>query len=130
MGLSRDRHRPVQADRICKSIGAENTFATDMLGFEAMSDALQPVIDKLCRCCEGLQLYGRTVTLKVKFADFDLMTRSQSAAGSVRERAELERISLTLLSSSFTIRKGVQLLGVSLSSLGLVDTRTTRVNCR
>ena len=54
-----------------KSVGAENTFFADLTEFEAMVAELQPLIDKVWRHCEDKGTRGRTVTLKVKFADFE-----------------------------------------------------------
>src|SRR5437667_9191249 len=62
--------RPVHADRIRKSVGAENTFPADLFTYEAARDALQEIIDKVWRYCEGSGIRARTVTLKVKFANF------------------------------------------------------------
>jgi DNA polymerase-4 len=50
--------RPVRADRIRKSVGAENTFSADLFTFDAARDALQPIVDKVWRCCERLELVG------------------------------------------------------------------------
>ena len=60
--------RPVRADRIRKSIGAENTFAVDLLTYEAARDQLREILDKVWSYCERSGTHGRTVTLKVKFA--------------------------------------------------------------
>src|SRR5882757_9060206 len=68
--------RPVRADRIRKSVGAENTFADDLFTFEAARDQLKPIIDKVWRHCETVGTRGHTVTLKVKYADFQQITRS------------------------------------------------------
>ncbi|WP_257169716.1 DNA polymerase IV [Bradyrhizobium sp. SRS-191] len=110
-------HRPVRANRIRKSIGAENTFAADLTEFEPMAAELQPLIDKVWRHCEATGNRGRTITLKVKFADFDIITRSRSVAAAVASRDELERLSLALLQAEMPLPKPVRLLGVSLSSL-------------
>jgi DNA polymerase-4 len=109
--------RPVRADRIRKSVGAENTFFEDLVAFEAMRTALQPILDKLWRHCEEAGVSGRTVVLKVKYADFRQITRSRSLAAPVAGRAELERLSLDLLAPLMPVPKGVRLLGVTLSSL-------------
>jgi DNA polymerase-4 len=71
-------NREVRANQIQKSIGAENTFSIDLTEFEAMLSELQPLIDKVWRHCEEKGTRGRTVTLKVKFADFELITRSRT----------------------------------------------------
>src|ERR1700687_3654485 len=70
--------RPVRANRIRKSIGAENTFSVDLTTFDAMAAELRPLIDKVWRHCEGTGNRGRTVTLNVKFFDFEIITRSRS----------------------------------------------------
>jgi DNA polymerase IV len=113
--------RPVCADRIRKSVGAENTFFVDLLSFEAMRDELQPIIDKLWRHCEASTIRGRTVVLKVKFSDFQTITRSRTLAAAVESREELERVSLDLLGALMPVRKGVRLLGVTLAGLDLED---------
>ncbi len=107
----------MRADRIRKSVGAENTFAQDLTAFDAMREALQPIIDKVWRCCEKSGLRGRTVVLKVKYADFHQITRSRTLAGTVASRAALEQISLDLLATLMPVPMGVRLLGVTLSTL-------------
>jgi DNA polymerase IV len=109
--------RPVRPDRIRKSVGAENTFSEDLLELHAMRAALQPILDKVWRHCEGAGLCGRTVVLKVKFADFRQVTRSRSLEAPVASRSALERTSLELLSSLMPAPKPVRLLGVTLASL-------------
>jgi DNA polymerase-4 len=109
--------RSVRADRIRKSVGAENTFAADLFTFDAARDVLLPIVDKVWRCCESAGTHGRTVTLKVKYADFQQITRSRTGAAHIATRAELERQSFELIAHLFPVAKGVRLLGVSLSSL-------------
>jgi DNA polymerase-4 len=109
--------RPVRADRIRKSIGAENTFATDLLTLEEASAALRPIVEKVWRQCETTGLRGRTVTLKVKYADFNQITRSRTEADTIAGRAALERIGLALLAPVFPPPRGIRLLGVTLASL-------------
>jgi nucleotidyltransferase/DNA polymerase involved in DNA repair len=72
--------REVRANRIRKSVGAENTFFSDLTEFDAMVAELQPLIDKVWRHCDDKGSRGRTVTLKVKFNDFEIITRSRSVA--------------------------------------------------
>jgi len=117
--------RPVCPDRIRKSIGAENTFMKDLIGFEDMKAELQPLLDKVWRYCEQSGLRGRTVTLKVKYEDFRQITRNRSLAVGVENRMVLEQVSVELLSSLFPLAKGVRLLGVTLSSLNTVEETET-----
>jgi DNA polymerase-4 len=109
--------RPVRAHRIRKSVGAENTFFTDVNNYEDAREKLRPIIDKLARYCGQANAAGRTVTLKVKFADFQIITRSRTVPAPVSTVAELEQISFALLGGVFPIAKNIRLLGVSLSSL-------------
>jgi DNA polymerase-4 len=114
--------REVRPNRIRKSVGAENTFSIDLTEFEAMLSELQPLIDKVWRHCEDRDARGRTVTLKVKFADFELITRSRTIPGSVGSRIELESVSADLLKALFPMSKAVRLLGVSISGFAAEDT--------
>jgi DNA polymerase IV len=109
--------RLVRADRVRKSVGAENTFLVDLITFETARDALLPLIAKVWRHCESAGKRGRTVTLKVKYADFQQITRSQSPRGGVAGRVALEGIALELLSAQFPVSKGIRLLGISISVL-------------
>jgi len=114
--------RPVRANRVRKSVGAENTFSADLFSFEAAREALSPIIDKVWRYCETTGTRGRTVTLKIKYADFQQITRSQSLRGVIEGRKVLEEISLELLRAQFPVKKkGIRLLGISLSALAAAD---------
>jgi DNA polymerase-4 len=109
--------RPVRADRIRKSVGAENTFSSDLTALADAREALQPILEKVWKHCETSQTRGRTVTLKVKFADFQQITRSRTSEVAVVTRDALEQLSYALLDPVFPVSKGVRLLGVTLSSL-------------
>jgi DNA polymerase IV len=109
--------RPVCPNRTRQSVGAENTFLEDLRSFEAMCSALLPLAAKVWRHCEGANVRGRTVTLKVKYSDFQTVTRSQTFAAPIAREAELHSIGASLLAQLIPITKGVRLLGVSLSNL-------------
>jgi DNA polymerase IV len=110
--------RPVRADRIRKSVGAENTFPADLFAYEAARDALRESIHKVWGYCERSGIRGRTVTLKVKFANFRIITRSRTGQMPVRTRSELEQLGDALLEPLFPVVRGIRLLGISMSSLG------------
>ena len=109
--------RPVQADRVRKSVGAETTFARDLLHWDEATQALAPVFAKVWDACRRGGHAGRTVTVKVKYADFQQVTRSRSGAEPVGTQAVLEQVSLALLRPLFPPRLGVRLLGVTVSGL-------------
>jgi DNA polymerase-4 len=109
-------NREVRANRIRKSVGAENTFSSDITDFDAMAAELKLLIDKVWRHCEDKGSRGRTVTLKIKFNDFEIITRSRSVPVAVASRGDLERLSIALLQNEMPVTKPVRLLGVSLFS--------------
>src|SRR5215469_16773281 len=109
--------RPVRADRIRKSVGAENTFPVDLFTYEAARGALREIVDKVWAYCEASAIRGRTVTLKVKSANFRVITRSRTGQTQITTRSELEQLGDALLESVFPVTRGIRLLGVSLSSL-------------
>jgi DNA polymerase IV len=97
--------------------GAENTFSADLTTFDAMAAELRPLINKVWRACESTGNRGRTVTLKIKFFDFEIITRSRSVPTVVSSRDDLESLAVALLQADMPFPKSVRLLGVSLSSL-------------
>jgi DNA polymerase-4 len=106
--------RPVRANRVRKSVGAETTFSQDLADYEALSAELQPLIEKVWHHCEMTGVRGRTATLKVKFSDFELITRSRSVAA-IDSVSELSRLALELLKQLMPPKKAIRLLGISVS---------------
>ena len=118
--------RPVVVDRQRKSVGSETTFAQDLTEFTDLLDGLRPAIEDVWEYCQRTGILARTVTLKVKFSDFQQITRSRSSTGPVGSAPVLERICRELVEGLFPLPKGVRLLGVTLSNLstaGLVAGR-------
>jgi len=108
--------RPVEADRVRKSVDAETTFKRDLLRWDEVAPALEPVFGQVWAACTRGGHMGRTVTVKAKYADFQQVTRSRSGAAPTTQVA-LEQVSLDLLRPLFPPRLGVRLLGVTLSNL-------------
>jgi DNA polymerase-4 len=115
----------VRANSIRKSVGAENTFFEDLTQFKPMREELLPLIGKVWRYCETSRCRGRTVVLKVKYADFQIITRSRTMPSPVASLTELEETSLDLLQQLMPVPKGIRLLGVTLSSLETEDELAT-----
>jgi DNA polymerase-4 len=109
--------RPVSADRIRKSVGAETTFGADLFTLDEARAALEPLIGKVWSYCEESSIRGRTVTLKARYTDFQQVTRSRTVEAPVVSRAAIEAIVSALLEPLFPVGKGIRLLGVTLSSL-------------
>ena len=108
--------RPVVPDRTRKSIGAEDTFATDIFDLETALSEIKALVAKVWQHCEAKGARRRTVTLKVKFAYFQQITRSRPPAHRMNLR-DVEQIAPGLLQPVFPVQKGIRLLGVTLSSL-------------
>ena len=73
--------------------------------------------DDVWAWCARAQAFGRTVTVKVKYADFRQVTRARTLPVAVSGRAAIRRIALDLLSPLEPVERGVRLLGVTLSNL-------------
>lgn len=109
--------RSVEPHRPRKSLGTEDTFAEDLRDLAPARAELRLLASKVWRACEARGICGRTVVLKVKYADFRQITRSRTLAAPIRSAEELEEIAAALLEPLFPVSKGVRLLGVTLSSL-------------
>ncbi len=109
--------RPVQPNRERKSVGAEDTFAENIFDLGAAIAELAPLTDKVWRHCDAMNLTGRTVKVKVKYSDFQQITRSRTLPAVVMGHDEMLRLAGSLLTEVFPVQKGIRLLGVTLSSL-------------
>ncbi|MES4992413.1 hypothetical protein ABVB70_18920 [Agrobacterium radiobacter] len=92
-----------------------------MFDLGAARAELVPLAEKVWTNCEVREISGRTVTLKVKFADFQQITRSRSLPHLVMDADEMIAVSQSMLADLFPIEKGIRLLGVTLSSFGARD---------
>ncbi|MDM7459160.1 MAG: DNA polymerase IV, partial [Paracoccus sp. (in: a-proteobacteria)] len=110
-------HRQVNPDRIRKSVGAENTFASDLMTLEAAQDALPPLATKVWDHVTRHAVLGRTVTLKVKFSDFQQITRARTLPVPVSSQAQMLSLACDLAAGVLPDPRGVRLLGISLSGL-------------
>ena len=105
-------------DRPRKSVGSETTFAQDLGRPVEIEDGVRSVLDDVWGYCERTGMAGRTVTVKIKYADFQIVTRSRTLPDVVASREELERTSIELARTILPLEKKVRLLGVSLSNMG------------
>lgn len=108
--------RPVRPDRERKSSGSETTFAEDLTDAAAIEREVIDQADEVWAWCQKANAFGRTVTVKIKFADFQQATRSRSLTAPVSSQAMLHEMSLALVRSVLPGKKGVRLVGVSVSN--------------
>jgi DNA polymerase-4 len=106
--------RPVRPNRVRKSVGAETTFSADLADYEALAGELQPLIEKVWHHCETTGARARTATLKVKFSDFELITRSRSV-DLINSASNLSSLALELLKQLMPPTKAIRLIGISVS---------------
>jgi DNA polymerase-4 len=109
--------RAVQPHRPRKSIGTEDTFLTDIFDPALARHEVAALAGKVWQFCAEKSITGRTLTLKVKYADFQQITRSRTALAPIANGEDLTALALALLAPLLPPPKGIRLLGVTLSSL-------------
>jgi DNA polymerase-4 len=109
--------REVKPDRPYKSVSAERTFDSDLRDPAVLTAELERVAGYAWQRIERAEVRGRTVTLKVKYADFTTITRSQSFTGFVADEAAFRAAGRALLDKLVPVAKGIRLLGLGLHSL-------------
>lgn len=109
--------RPVVPDRLRKSIGTEKTFEADLTRLEEAQAVLHALCAKLWRQCEAQALNGRTLVLKLKYADFQITTRTRSNTSAFENEAALRAQADALLEGFFPLERAIRLIGVSLTGL-------------
>jgi DNA polymerase-4 len=109
--------REVKADRPYKSVSAERTFDEDLTDAERLACELERIAGYAWDRVKRAEVTGRTVTLKVKFGDFTLVTRSKSFSGPVPDLAAFTAAGQALLEGLQPLQKGIRLLGVGLHKL-------------
>ena len=109
--------REVKPDRPYKSVSAERTFDDDLVDPVRLASELVRIAGYAWDRVERAQVTGRTVTLKVKFGDFTLVTRSKSFTSAVPDQATFASAGQTLLDGLHPLSKGIRLLGLGLHNL-------------
>jgi DNA polymerase IV len=109
--------REVKADRPYKSVSAERTFDVDLRDPDALAAELERIAGYAWARIDRAAVCGRTVTLKVKFADFELITRSKSYPSPVPGLAAFTAAGQQLLAALHPLPKGIRLLGLGLHNL-------------
>jgi DNA polymerase-4 len=108
--------RPVVADRQRKSSGSETTFERDLTASAEIEAGVEAMSDDVWAWCDKAKAFGRTVTVKVKFADFQQVTRSRSFPTVIAGHDLLRRASVELVRQLLPTAKRVRLLGVTVSN--------------
>ena len=109
--------RPVNPNRIRKSVGGERTYFDDKKDTEEIIAAFDEIIDIVWGRIEDNRAKGRTVILKARYADFTTVTRSHSLPHIVADKAEFGKIGHDLLAQLLPAKMGFRLLGITLAGL-------------
>jgi DNA polymerase-4 len=109
--------REVRPDRPYKSVSAERTFEEDLRDPDRLADELTRIAGYAWDRVKRAEVIGRTVTLKVKFGDFTIITRSKSFAGNVPDQEAFLLAGQGLLAALHPLPKGIRLLGLGLHNL-------------
>ena len=105
-------HSMVVSDREAKSIGNEETFSHDLFDRHQLRTHLVRLADEVARRCRNEQQLPRTITLKVKFSDFQTVTRSHTSSSSIVSAQAMLQV-LDPLLESLDLSRGVRLIGIS-----------------
>jgi DNA polymerase-4 len=108
--------RPVQPDRERKSSGSETTFSEDLTDPVQIEAGVIAMADDVWAWCEKANARGRTVTVKVKWANFQISSRSRSVETAIETKDKLYEVALDLIRTVFPPQKGIRLVGVTLSN--------------
>lgn len=114
-------NREVKPDRVRKSIGKERTFSDDISDLEWISDFLDELSGKISDSMQKLDASGKTITLKVRYKNFETVTRSTTLGHYTNSREEIAGLAKRLLTETEAGIREVRLLGISVSSLNLTD---------
>ena len=109
--------RPVRSSRTRKSIGAETTFSEDLLDMDLMRTKIHKLTKRVYSSLKKKKLMARTVTLKVKYSDFQLVTRSKTPKDGIPSQYRMSALLENLVDHTDMGARPVRLLGVSLSGL-------------
>lgn len=112
-------NRQVKPHRIRKSIGKERTFSDDVDDLGWINNFLRELSEKIAEQMQAKNAAGKTVTLKVRYDDFETITRSTSFSHYIDEANDIAETAITLLEETKVGERKVRLLGITLSNLNL-----------
>jgi DNA polymerase-4 len=109
--------RPVTPDRESKSSSTENTYAEDLMGLEVIRTELERMARENAEWLERRKLAARTVTIKVRYADFTTITRSHTLSVATSDADVISSWAKDLLGKTQAGARPVRLLGVRVAGL-------------
>jgi len=119
----------VKPNRISKSVGAERTFDENIASEIFMEEKLEQIAIELAKRLQKYKLAGKTVTLKIKYSDFTLQTRSKTLPYFIADKSLLQEFAHQLLWQE-KIKDSVRLLGISVSNLNTETKKTVAIQLK
>ena len=110
-------NRPVKNDRKRKSLGIERTLDENISDTYEIENVLTMLVPRFYARLKKADNFGRTITLKIKSGDFQVMTRSRSRDFYISEQEDILELALELLKESSGLYENIRLLGLSASNL-------------
>lgn len=110
-------HRPVRSTRIRKSLGKETTFKDDIYDKTVLIETLKQLTQMVFENLGSQQFIAKTITLKIKYANFKTVTRSYTDTKNFIELSQMPSLLADLLSRTDAGQQGIRLVGISASGL-------------
>lgn len=123
-------NRPVNPSHQRKSLGIERTLSQDLVNYEQVAEALEELIPSFLKRLQKAAVYGRTLTLKLKRSDFQVLTRSVSQTYYLREADEIKQLAFELLRENQEAFDKIRLIGLSISNLKNEEQRKGGIQLR
>ena len=105
----------VQPTRIRKSVGAERTFSENLIAENDLLEKIDHIADEVAARLKKHQLSGKTITLKIKYSDFTIKTRSITLEDNLSQKNKIYNYAVALLRQE-SLERSVRLLGITVSN--------------
>ena len=117
-------HSPVKPNRIRKSLAAERTFSENLSSEIFMLDKITFIAKEVSQRLKKSEVSGKTITLKIKYSDFSIQTRSKTIPYYTHDEALISSVVKELLFQE-PLKESVRLLGIAISNLNTEDDETS-----
>ena len=116
--------RPVKSHRTRKSIGAETTFQSNVIDKPEIWQTLLRLSERVHSSMTSKSTKARTITIKVKYADFSQITRSQTVTELIESQEQMQLLLPALLKKTEVGQRPIRLIGIAVSNLELENQAT------
>jgi DNA polymerase-4 len=110
-------HREVSPNRESKSISVENTYSKDLELLSEIYHELYILTEQLLKRAGKQGLFGRTLVLKIKYADFEIITRSKTTTKGFSNKDIINQAAEKFIENLLPFPKGIRLMGLGLANL-------------